>query len=683
MSSSCFGRSPRRMTRPCTAPFIVRLREGHTLTQAGYIVGTPGYMSPEQAEGDPRLMSRASDVWSLGVILFQMLTRRLPFQGRSPADTVVKVIHEEVPRPTAIVKQIPPALEAVCLKALQKDVTKRYATAKELATDLGRFLRGEPVTAKAPSPFEALGRKVKRNRIPLIVGAVAVVVIAAILAIVGLRGSSKRDQMRAEARLLMKKQQWADAKALWGQLAGDGEADEAYRTCVEKLESVDLAGAEAKKRERKREELARDADVDVSKVHDLISTPTSRHIFQSAVLAAEKSSQTVIDTDPTKPEGWFRLGKLRYQLLDERCLVELTKAIDLGLTGPQGHYLRARMTLLWLYRSTLYGYLPYASYGTLMEGAKADAAEAIRRGLESSERRLVDTYLSGVEGHSDAAEVEARKILKSNPTNFDALELLATCLRDQELYKEAEEPCLAIKRLRPNTPIHWLSLPTILAHTDPKRVGEAVQEMTGLDSENWLVWLECAIAFKDIDQADRALAAADKAYAVNSKAYSALHFAGDLLYDRLARTAEAKERYARVVKEGTGCVSEYRYFRALGGLAQYERLIREADEFIAKLGPPANEQSMGVFRRVQAYRAYALLAKGRGDEAIQAIDAAIGTVPRAAEFYYAAAEIRIILKKDLDQARKMIAQGRVQSDATRDQAEGDSLQQRLDAIEKR
>jgi eukaryotic-like serine/threonine-protein kinase len=132
-------------------------------TRTGTIMGTPSYMAPEQARGDTQAIGSAADQYSIGAILYEMLTGRPPFVSANPMDTIMQVIREEPIPPRLLATKTPIDLETICLKSLQKDIGARYRDCLELAEDLHRFTRGEPIQARPVGHAERLWRWCKRN----------------------------------------------------------------------------------------------------------------------------------------------------------------------------------------------------------------------------------------------------------------------------------------------------------------------------------------------------------------------------------------------------------------------------------------------------------------------------------------------------------------------------------------
>ncbi|HEX3757585.1 MAG TPA: protein kinase [Kofleriaceae bacterium] len=164
--------------RPCVMDFgLARSAQDASETMTGAVVGTPRYMSPEQAQGATSKLDRRADVYSLGATLYHLLTGQPVFPGETVAEVIHQLIDDE-PRPLrAHDPGIPVDLEAIVLKCLEKDRSARYDSARGLAEDLGRFLTGEPVVARRAGTWYRLRKRLAKHRQLVAVAAAALVAL--------------------------------------------------------------------------------------------------------------------------------------------------------------------------------------------------------------------------------------------------------------------------------------------------------------------------------------------------------------------------------------------------------------------------------------------------------------------------------------------------------------------------
>jgi WD40 repeat protein len=160
-----------------------RIEHDSSLTYSGMVMGTPSYMSPEQAAGKNTELTTASDLWSLGAILYELLTGQSAFRGASPVETLRHVMEQEPKKSSALNPAVDRDLETITLKCLEKDPARRYASATALADDLEHWLLHEPILARRAGVFERMAKWARRQ--PLLA---AVVILLQLVLALGLAG---------------------------------------------------------------------------------------------------------------------------------------------------------------------------------------------------------------------------------------------------------------------------------------------------------------------------------------------------------------------------------------------------------------------------------------------------------------------------------------------------------------
>lgn len=268
--------------------------EGHT--KAGSIMGTPSYMPPEQAEGKAKDLTNRADIYSLGAILYEFITGRPPFKGRTLLETLQHVRTKEPVPPIQLQPSVPPDLQTICLKSLEKDPAKRYNTAEEMADDLEAVLRGDPIKARPISQFEKSVRWAKRNKpqAALIAMGVAMVCLVILSGFVYLGMDAHNQRLRAE-RVEKINQERKDAEALLAESVRQGDQNQWNESKGTALQAKAKLGED-----EEFDEVRQKVESQIAKADSHIETDSQRAQFDSLIDAAYFSATDLTGKNPAE-----------------------------------------------------------------------------------------------------------------------------------------------------------------------------------------------------------------------------------------------------------------------------------------------------------------------------------------------------------------------------------------------
>ena len=318
------------------------------LTVAGAILGSPHYMPPEQAAGEVGEIDTRSDVYSLGVILYEVMTNSLPYTGRSIREILKKICSDDVepPSPRSRRADLPWEIEAIMLKAIERNKERRFQSARELGEDVARYLRGEPVLARPAGLGYRAWKYIKRHRAVVVpVVAVAAVVITGTAIFIGQRRAEITGaQERAGAAYAMSLveglegasqasalEEARDALMALGALVGEDDSQVAFRLDDVKRRASGLAQREAERLAQ--EENRVEAALKLDRVRGLLEGPQpSRADLTSAAELASAAKAL----DPGSHEAASLLEEVNRELGKYEARVAQRLAADKALeTGKQ------------------------------------------------------------------------------------------------------------------------------------------------------------------------------------------------------------------------------------------------------------------------------------------------------------------------------------------------------------
>jgi tetratricopeptide (TPR) repeat protein len=561
-------------------------------TSTGGLLGTPDYMSPEQAAGKGKQTGPATDVYALGAMLYEMLTGRPPFKGSSVLETLVQVRAQDPTAPGRLRPQCPRDLETVCLKCLEKDPARRYLTAEALADDLRRFLNHEPILARPVSPWRRAAKWARRRPAAAALLAVSVAAALSLLAITAwsaVREGERLARLRSDAltaeragQRALARQDWAEAKQHFAVALARVGSEPSLQELRATLEDLHEQAGRRLREQQERHRLAQlcrdflglSDDVLIHAVDDLSPTQLFFIDPEATQKAAEDSARralAVVRLDPSARGAWVPDPGLtepeKAEVAADAYKVLLVLADTVARRSPSGEE-ACREALRLLDRALEIG--PRTRSCVMRRAAilqrlgdEAGAQRERERAAALPIREDLDYFLTGLEhyrqGKLDMARRAFENAIAARPNYFWAHAYLAVCnLRDRkwERGKDHLDVCLV---QRPD--FSWALLLR----------GYAQCESGALEA--------AAIDFR---QAERALERAPHA-----KASYVLCVNRGLLHLKCGKLQEAAadlERAARLFPgQYAARLNLARVYEKMGRAAEAAAQFRDA----LKLGPPA------------------------------------------------------------------------------------------------
>jgi serine/threonine protein kinase/Tfp pilus assembly protein PilF len=620
------------------------------LTGTEALVGTPNYMAPEQARGRVKDVGPATDIYSLGAILYELLTGRPPFRGSTLLDTIDQVRHREPIAPRRLRPGVPRDLETICLKCLEKAPARRYSSASDLADDLRRFLNFEPIRARPTSWWQRTAKWARRRPAAATLTAVAAILILGVVATVAwdwVQESRRLDRLRVEVQAdwhrgqeAMRQEDWAEAKhqfAIGLNRIGEEPSLQERRATLEILDAEASRRLKEEETRRRTQKLYRDflAARDeaifqgiAADAPDALATGMNADAVRAAFAASAHTALALVACDLEGGDAWApprELSDSQKAEVTAGCytiLVLLADAAAARNASVEGLRLLSRAEQIG--PSTHAAAAREAEY--LRQNGQQDRAQQVRR--RTGDRSLagaLDFFLVG-HAHLQRGEIPLatgafESALAAQPDHFWANCCLAVCELRQERWASAKLRLAICLLLRPE--FVWARLLRGLAHTKAGdfdtaeidfRHAEEILDRTPNARAQYALCVERAEMHLRVGSLDRAAADLRQAIRIGPNQYAAHMNLAEVLHKQNHRD-QAADHLRKAVALGAPAPSLARFHTGRGRdlivAGRYEEAVAECRQALKH--QPGWTLPLGVYGE-------ALLKLRRFSEAAKVLD---------------------------------------------------------------
>lgn len=543
-----------------------------SLSMTGDIMGTPGYMAPEQARGDLRAIGPHTDVYGLGALLYRLAGGRTPHEGPNAYEVLRKVIEED-PAPPSCDRE----LAAVCLRAMEKEPARRYASAADVAADLSRWLAGEAVAASPPSAVYRAWRWARRRRSMLIPAVVATVALTALAVTFGVREYRRAADLRAadalyaQAQAEVEERQYGPALKTLTRAAELAPGDPRIASLADECRE---AVTYLREHDRFRDRLER-LRADLREAGDARFVPkTAPEWLRSWCEAGvEEASRIIGESAVPLAEAYYVRGCFRTLVADwARAIEDLEQAVRLRETPevrPTAAYFELAMARLGLHQEAFYveaykGWdVKVAPSHPLLVAAFDDLDRSVARGASDAERLLRDLLVEDLHASGRQQErmrplvVKMRAALDARTLDAGVLPRHRALLRVRLAGKllavgdrdGASAECVELLQWMPLDPVvlSWLNDLVWNTSQDPANHAKVLAPLEALAPDSVLTWAAAYAHHRRAGSPDDAVSLCDRAIARGMDRSFWLMLKGEA-HDAAGRGADAVMAYLEAIE---------------------------------------------------------------------------------------------------------------------------------------